>query len=74
MLRVLGSPKRFCDGLTRRDMLVARLERTGRTISIGRYLAISLIVAGIFALAATLATTRGWNTLVPHLGQTVELS
>jgi hypothetical protein len=23
MLRILGSPKRFCDGLTRRDMLVA---------------------------------------------------
>ena len=23
MLRILGSPKRFCDGLTRRDMLLA---------------------------------------------------
>jgi metallo-beta-lactamase family protein len=26
------------------------------------------------AFAATLATARGWKTLVPHLGQTVELS
>src|SRR5262245_35210061 len=23
MLRILGSPKRFCDGITRRDMLLA---------------------------------------------------
>jgi len=62
--------------LPRRDMLVARLERTGRTISIGRYLAISLIVAGIFALAATLGGGLhlmpsaligiGLGTLLPH--------
>jgi len=62
--------------LPRRDMLVARLERTGRTISIGRYLAISLIVAGIFALGATLGGGLhlmpsaligiGLGTLLPH--------
>ena len=48
--------------LPRRDMLVARLERTGRKISIGRYLLISLITAAVFALAAMLA---GGLSLMP---------
>jgi len=37
--------------LPRRDMLVARLERTGRTISIGRYLVITLVTIAVFALS-----------------------
>ena len=33
----------------RRELLVARLERTGRAISIGRYMVFTLILAGIIA-------------------------
>src|SRR5438128_2210464 len=62
--------------LPRRDMLVARLERTGRAISIGRYLVITLVMIGVFAVAAMLAGGQhllpsvligaGLGTLLPH--------
>jgi len=37
----------------RRELLVARLERTGRAISIGRYMVFTLILAGIIAAGCT---------------------
>src|SRR5256886_9439678 len=62
--------------LPRRDMLVARLERTGRAISIGRYLVISVVTMLVFAVAAMLAGGQhllpsvligaGLGTLLPH--------
>jgi tight adherence protein B len=36
--------------LPRRDMLIARLERTGRKISIGQYAAMTIVLAAIFAM------------------------
>src|SRR5215469_11911360 len=36
--------------MPRRELLVARLERTGRAISIGRYLVFTLILIGVIAL------------------------
>ena len=36
--------------LPRRDMLIARLERTGRKISIGKYAAMTIVLAAIFAM------------------------
>src|SRR5437016_1644091 len=62
--------------LPRRDMLVARLERTGRAISIGRYLVITLVTILVFAVATMIAGGQhvlpsvlvgaGIGTLLPH--------
>src|SRR5260370_12336712 len=62
--------------LPRRDMLVARLERTGRAISIGRYLVITVVTMVVLAVAAMLAGGQhllpsvligaGLGTLLPH--------
>src|ERR1700731_483252 len=57
-------------------MLVARLERTGRAISIGRYLVITLVTIVVLAVAAMIAGGQhllpsvligaGLGTLLPH--------
>ena len=62
--------------LPRRDMLVARLERTGRAISIGRYLVVTLVTILVFAVATMIAGGQhvlpsvlvgaGIGTLLPH--------
>jgi tight adherence protein B len=40
--------------MPRRELLVARLERTGRSISIGRYMVFTVILAGIIAAGITI--------------------
>src|SRR5438445_12617643 len=62
--------------LPRRDMLVARLERTGRAISIGRYLVVTLVTILVFAVATMISGGKhvvpsvlfgfGIGTLLPH--------
>jgi len=35
--------------LPRRDMLIARLERTGRPIGIGKYMVLTIVLSSILA-------------------------
>jgi tight adherence protein B len=63
--------------LPRRDMLVARLERTGRSISVGWYAIITLLVTGLLASVATgvmglrmmpsLLLATGLGIAIPHM-------
>ncbi|MBV9014575.1 MAG: type II secretion system F family protein [Alphaproteobacteria bacterium] len=63
--------------LPRRDMLVARLERTGRNISIGKYMLITLILIVVLAIAAvivggqkalpSLLLAAGLGVGIPHM-------
>src|SRR5258705_7709082 len=63
--------------LPRRDMLIARLERTGRQISIGKYAAMTIVLAAIFAMLlvtfaglqvpAALLAGLGLGIGIPHM-------
>jgi tight adherence protein B len=63
--------------MPRRELLVARLERTGRSISIGQYMVFTLILAGIIAagiavgagvpVLPSLLVGLGLGVAIPHI-------
>ena len=63
--------------LPRRDMLIARLERTGRPISIGKYMVMTIVLSAIFAILLmtfgglqpppSLLLGAGLGIAVPHM-------
>jgi tight adherence protein B len=63
--------------MPRRELLVARLERTGRSISIGRYMVFTIVLAGLIAagiaigagvpVAPSLLVGLGLGVAIPHI-------
>jgi tight adherence protein B len=63
--------------MPRRDMLIARLERTGRQIGIGKYAAMTIVLAAVFAtvlvmfaglqVPASLLAGLGLGVGIPHM-------